>query len=59
MTYFGKLPPVQVVAGIILEDENVVDLGLVPHAARQTKEEKKEIHEKVSAVYLRMLALSS
>ena len=36
-TDFRKLPPVQVVAGIIFEDENVIDLVLVPGPTRQSE----------------------
>jgi hypothetical protein len=32
-TYFRKLPPVKVVAGIIFKHKNVVDLVLVPDTA--------------------------
>ena len=36
-TDLRELPPIQIVAGIILEDENVIDFGLVPHSTDQTK----------------------
>jgi hypothetical protein len=36
-TYFRKLPPVEEVAGIVLEDENIIDLGRVPNTARKTE----------------------
>lgn len=32
--YFSKLSPVQVVARVIFKDENVVDFGFMPNAAR-------------------------
>ena len=47
-----KLPPVEMVAGIVLEDENVVDLCFVPHATRQAEEEKEKTDKKVAAVDL-------
>jgi 3D (Asp-Asp-Asp) domain-containing protein len=54
-----KLPPVEVVAGIVLEDENVVDLGFVPHTTRQAEEEKEKVDKKVAAVDLRVISLVS
>jgi len=36
-TNLRKLPPVQVVAGIIFEDKDVVDLVLVPGPTRQSE----------------------
>jgi hypothetical protein len=36
-THLRELPPVQVVAGIILENENIVDLVLMPDSTRQTE----------------------
>lgn len=32
-TYFRKLPPIEKVAGIVFENENIVDLGLMPNTA--------------------------
>jgi hypothetical protein len=51
-TYFGKLPPVQEVTGIILKDENVVDLVVVPYSTSQGKQQNEKICQKVSSIYL-------
>jgi hypothetical protein len=51
-TDLRELPPVQVMAGIIFEDEDVVDFVLVPGSTRQSEQEKKEIDEEVTSVYL-------
>jgi len=40
MTYFSKLPPVKEMAGIVLEDKNIVDLVLVPYATRQAEQKE-------------------
>jgi hypothetical protein len=44
------------VAGIIFENENVVDLVLVPHATCQTEQEQKKVNEEISGVELDELA---
>ena len=51
-TNLCKLPPVQVVAGIIFEDENVIDLVLVPDPTRHAEQEKKKVDQEVSSVDL-------
>jgi hypothetical protein len=51
------LPPIQMVAGIIFENENVVDLVLVPNTTRQTKQEKKEVDKEITGVDLPQLAI--
>jgi hypothetical protein len=52
------LPPVQVVAGIIFENEDIVYLVFVPNTAGQTKQEKKEVDKEVTSVELLLLEMS-
>jgi hypothetical protein len=52
MTYLSELPPVEEMAGIVFEDENVIDLGLVPDATCQAEEEEKKVGQKVAGIYL-------
>ena len=44
------------VAGIIFEDENVVDLVLMPDAACQTEAKNQKVDKKVPGIYLYELA---
>jgi hypothetical protein len=37
-THFSKLPPVEKMAGIIFENENIIDLGLMPDTTCETEE---------------------
>lgn len=36
-TYFRKLPPIEEMAGIVLENEDIIDLALVPDATCKTE----------------------
>ena len=51
------MPPVEVVAGIIFEDENIIDLGLMPYAASQAEYKKEHVGEEVSSIDLRTISL--
>jgi hypothetical protein len=37
-THLSKLPPIEKMAGIIFEDENIVDLSLMPNTTCETEE---------------------
>jgi hypothetical protein len=52
-SYFSELPPIQVVAGIVLEYKNVIDSARKPDAAIQAEQKKQEVHEEVPCIYLR------
>lgn len=51
-THLGKLSPVQVMSGIIFEDENIINLGLVPNTTGQAEKKKKQVNQKVSGIEL-------
>lgn len=55
--YFTKLPPVQKVAGIILENENIINFVFVPDSAHQTEQKQKSVHEEVTSIYLLAISL--
>jgi hypothetical protein len=52
------LPPIEKVAGIVLEDENIVDFGLVPNTARKTEEYQKEIGKEISCIDLDVVSMA-
>ncbi|KAH6638859.1 hypothetical protein C7974DRAFT_387447 [Boeremia exigua] len=43
-------------AGIVFEDEDKVDLVLVPHAAGKREQDDEEVDEEVASVYLQQIA---
>jgi hypothetical protein len=51
-SYLGELPPIQVVSGIKLEYENVINLSAHPDATIDAEEEEKKQRQKVACVDL-------
>lgn len=43
------------VAGIIFEDKNIVDLVLVPDTAREAEEKGEEVDEEISTINLELV----
>lgn len=51
-TNLGKLPPIKIMPGIKLEDEDIVDLGIHPYPTIKAEEEEQDQSEKVTAIDL-------
>jgi hypothetical protein len=43
-------------AGIIFENENIIDLGIVPDTTCKTEEKKEKVCEKITCIDLRAVS---
>jgi hypothetical protein len=50
------LPPIEKMAGIIFENENIIDLGIVPDTTCKTEKKKEKVCEKITCIDLRAVS---
>lgn len=55
-TYLSKLPPIQEVTGIILEDKDKVDLVFMPYTAGKSEKDDQEVDQEKAGIDLPRLA---